>query len=138
MVRPGIEPGTFCVLGRRDNRYTIEPTSVQYFQHISLQNFLLSQHIVSSTFSFVLHSCFAFINIFFVSQTFPNYDLQLKILIFSWISFYSNYIFIIIFNLNTIKYYFLPITDSVMRKFSQKQNLNISFDYFNGFFYISK
>ena len=24
MFPPGIEPGTFCVLGRRDNRYTTE------------------------------------------------------------------------------------------------------------------
>ena len=27
MFPPGIEPGTFCVLGRRDNRYTTETSS---------------------------------------------------------------------------------------------------------------
>ena len=26
-VRPGFEPGTFCVLSRCDNHYTTEPTS---------------------------------------------------------------------------------------------------------------
>ena len=30
MFPPGIEPGTFCVLGRRDNRYTTETVSDLY------------------------------------------------------------------------------------------------------------
>ena len=36
LIRAGIEPATFCVLGRCDNHYTTEPLHSNEFKHLSL------------------------------------------------------------------------------------------------------